>query len=707
MKHTCTNSIFFALVFTACAAAVPSQSTPGVERAVLTENGWPEQVNEIHYLTAADSTQQPALFYAPETEKPAPLLVGLHTWSCDYIQDLSAPYAKWCVEKGWVFIHPNFRGSNTKPQATGSELVVKDITSAVDYATTNAKVDPNRIYLVGLSGGGYTSLLMAGRTPEIWAGVSAWVGISDLKAWHDECVKAGRKYHNHIVASCGGIPGQSPQIDAEYKKRSPITYLKNARTLSLDINAGITDGHTGSVPISHTLRAFNLVADKPDRISDTDIDYFVRNAKVPPHLIAPLTDTLYAEKRPLFRKVSHNARVTIFDGGHDIAYDAALTWLSRQRKNGPAKPPLCRGKYQTPEQGKLQLAEFKRTYTNLSQWKQRAAIVRDGILQGAELSPPPEKCKLNPIIHSKRTHKGYTVENVAFESLPGFFVTGNLYRPTSGNGPFAGILCPHGHFYKPNGGGRFRDDMQKRCATLARMGAVVFSYDMVGWGESTQFENYEFPKSHRCEKGVMLQLWSGIRAVDFLLSLRNVDPSRIGVTGASGGGTQTFLLTAVDNRIAVSVPVVMVSAHFFGGCNCESGMPIHKSDMHETNNAEIAALAAPRPQLIVSDGKDWTQNTPDIEYPHIRSVYNLYGAEDAVEYIHHPDEGHDYAYSKRIGPYKFFAKHLGLSLNTVLNCDGAIDEAPVVIEKQDIMRVFDADHPRPPHAVKSWKHALK
>lgn len=348
--------------------------------------------------------------------------------------------------------------------------------------------------------------------------------------------------------------------------------------------------------------------------------------------------------------------------------------------------------HQTEQEAKEQLARFAKTYSTLEEWQARARNIREGILRGANLLPPPRKGPLNPIFRDARRHKGYTVENVAFEALPGFFVTGNLYRPCEGGGPFAGVLCPHGHFDKPNGGGRFRDDMQKRCATLARMGAVVFAYDMVGWGESNQ-------TTHKDPNVLALQLWDSIRAVDFLLSLKEVDPKRIGVTGASGGGTQTFLLTAVDDRVAASAPVVMVLAHFFGGCQCESGMPIHKSDRHETNNAEIAALAAPRPQLIVSIAKDWTRNVPEVEFPHIRNVYRLSGAEDRIENVHLPKEEHDYGYSKRLAVYRFFAKRLGLSLTGLALPDGGVNESDIVIETTDSLCVFSADHPRPAHAL--------
>jgi hypothetical protein len=360
------------------------------------------------------------------------------------------------------------------------------------------------------------------------------------------------------------------------------------------------------------------------------------------------------------------------------------------------KPQLCQGNYQTEAQAKEQLARFAKTYSTQAEWQQRAANIRENILRGAELWPLPKKCPLNPIIHSKRQYAGYTVESVAFESLPGLFVTGSLYRPAEGRGPFAAVLCTHGHWSDPNTSGRLSADMQKRCATLARMGAIVFSSDTVGAGDWAA-AGWE----HKQPKVLKLQLWNNIRAVDFLTSLKDVDPKRIAVTGESGGGTQSFVLTAVDERIAVSIPVVMVSAHFFGGCDCESGMPIHKSRNHETNNAEIAALAAPRPMLVISDGKDWTKNVPQVEFPYIRNIYRLCGVEDRVENLHLADEGHDYGYSKRVGAYKFLAKQFNLSLKAVTGSDGKIDESRVVVENRETMLVFNADHPRPANAVKA------
>ena len=359
----------------------------------------------------------------------------------------------------------------------------------------------------------------------------------------------------------------------------------------------------------------------------------------------------------------------------------------------PEKSPiLSQGDFYTEAEGRDKLVEWAASYSTLEEWEERASQIRAGILKGAEINLGKLNSPLNPIMRDLKQMKGYTVEKVAFESLPGFFVTGNLYRPDSLEGKAPGILCPHGHWNKEEDYGRFREDMQKRCATLARMGAVVFAYDMVGYGDSDQC-------SHDHPKVLKLQTINGIRALDFLTSLDAVDPERIGMTGASGGGTQTFLLTAIDDRVKVAVPAIQISAHFFGGCNCESGMPIHTSAGFQTSNVEIGALAAPRPMLMLSDGEDWTKNTPEVEFPYIKNVYALYGQEERVENVHFPEEGHDYGLTKRMAMYPFMAKYLGLSIGVITGIDGHLDEGMIGAVPRESLEVFNSEHPMPDHAV--------
>ena len=295
--------------------------------------GWPEEIQEIKYRSASDDTDQPALHFAPSTKEARPLLVGLHSWSSDYRQ-ANTSYGKWAVNHDWHFIHPNFRGRNRTPSSMGSELAVQDILSAVSWARQQGNVDPNRIYVIGASGGGYASLLMAGRAPELWAGVSAWVPISDLVKWHAETAARKLRYAGEIEAALGGhkpVPGTSAHADA--LKRSAITYMARARGVNLDINAGITDGHNGSVPISHSLEAFNALAAPRDQLSSALIGEFVKTAKVPAALRKETAvDASYGRKTVLFRRKSGAARVTIFQGGHEIIPEAGLQWLAEQNR---------------------------------------------------------------------------------------------------------------------------------------------------------------------------------------------------------------------------------------------------------------------------------------------------------------------------------------------------------------------------------------
>ena len=314
----------------------PLRTPERVASGEVTESGgaWNSAVQRITYTSSADNSRQPMMFYKPQTDDARPLLVALHSWSADYRQQQSVIYAEWAIANDWIFIHPNFRGPNTKPQATGSELVIGDVLSAIDYAKTNARVDESRIYAVGWSGGGYLGLLLAGRAPEIWAGVSAWVPISDLNAWYEESTRLGTKYVREIAASCGGSPTRDEAAATECRKRSAITYLDRARNVALDINHGIRDGRNNDdpVPISQSLRAFNLLAAEQDRFTEEEIEHFTRQAEVPSHLRRGTPESSDGGLRILFRRQSGNARITVFDGAHDKNTEAAFRWLNQQRR---------------------------------------------------------------------------------------------------------------------------------------------------------------------------------------------------------------------------------------------------------------------------------------------------------------------------------------------------------------------------------------
>jgi dienelactone hydrolase len=348
-----------------------------------------------------------------------------------------------------------------------------------------------------------------------------------------------------------------------------------------------------------------------------------------------------------------------------------------------------------------------------AEWEARRQAVREQILVATGLWPLPERTPLHPTIHGRIDRDGYTVEKVFFASLPGHYVTGNLYRPKSDKpapGPLPGILCPHGHWAK----GRFFEETEKkaqqqvegkgettlagaryplqaRCAQLARMGCVVFHYDMVGYADSQAVSHNAFNdvEAELWGQNLMgLQTWNSIRALDFLLSLPGVDPKRIGVTGASGGGTQTFILGAIDDRPAVAFPAVMVSSRMQGGCVCENCSHLRVG----TGNVEFAALFAPKP-LGMTGANDWTLHIEKEGYPELQALYQLYDARDRVLAKTFAEFGHNYNQVSREVMYNWFNKHLALGLPT------PVREAPFEPIPPKELSVFDDKHPLPKDSV--------
>jgi hypothetical protein len=298
-------------------------------------------------------------------------------------------------------------------------------------------------------------------------------------------------------------------------------------------------------------------------------------------------------------------------------------------------------------------------YQSKDEWIARGERLRKQILVSAGLWPMPHKDPIKATSFAKVDREDYTVEKVYFESHPGFYVTGNLYRPKKITGKHPAVLCPHGHWTY----GRFENSNLNsgpaRAANFARQGYLAFSYDMVGYGDSSaishRFANHNIT-GREALWGVNLlglQLWNSIRSLDFLLTIPEVDPERIAITGESGGGTQTFLLMAVDQRIKAAAPVNMISFHMQGGSLCENAPNLRIG----TNNVEFGALMAPRPLFLVSATGDWTKNTLTKEYPAIRTIYQLFGAEDKVAAVQ-MDAPHNYNQDSREAVYGSFAHWL-------------------------------------------------
>ena len=364
-------------------------------------------------------------------------------------------------------------------------------------------------------------------------------------------------------------------------------------------------------------------------------------------------------------------------------------------------------------------------------WEARATALRQQILVSQGLWPLPSRTDLRAVVHGRVEREDFTVDRVFCESMPGLFVTGSLYRPRASTGAAgpdgrrAAVLAPHGHFE----GGRFqfedaaegqaalaagaeafetaaRRPLQARCVQLVRMGCVVFHYDMLGYADSQQFAHDRIhgelvpPPLPTGEKALAfysaaaegwnlnpmgLQTWNSIRALDFITSLPDVDPARIGVTGASGGGTQAMLLAALDDRIAAAVPAVMVSTAMQGGCTCENASALRIG----TGNVEFAALFAPRPMALTT-ADDWTIEMPRKGFPQLADHWARLGSPDKIKLFHHPEFKHNFNGTSCAGMYAWFNKHLALHLPPA-----ALVERDFMPLTQPELTVWTAEHPAP------------
>lgn len=328
----------------------------------------------------------------------------------------------------------------------------------------------------------------------------------------------------------------------------------------------------------------------------------------------------------------------------------------------------------TDADGEKMLNYLNTLYSDKQSFELRSDSLRKEVRQRLGIDRLLSQCvNSKPILSIIRKFDGYTVQNFALETLPGLYVCGSIYTPKS-KGKHALIICPNGHF----GGGRYREDQQQRMGTLARMGAICVDYDLFGWGESILQVG---SAAHRSSAAHVIQAMNGVLILDYMLSSRkDVDTQRIGANGGSGGGTHTILLSTIDDRFTASAPVVSLASHFDGGCPCESGMPIQLS-AGGTCNAELAATFAPRPQLVVSDGGDWTASVPTLEFPYLKHIYGFFGAESSITNVHLPKEKHDFGPNKRNAVYDFFADVFKLDKTK-------LDETKITIEPEEAMHSF-------------------
>ena len=339
-------------------------------------------------------------------------------------------------------------------------------------------------------------------------------------------------------------------------------------------------------------------------------------------------------------------------------------------------------------EGKMMLDWLSSLYHNKEQWEARRDSLRREVRQRLELDAFLDSCVTvpdgspsgkRPVILSKiRKHDGYTTQNICIELTPGQHMFGTIYayapaksKKLKAKSKKPLIVCPDGHWPY-----RYRKDEQQRLGTLARMGAICVDFDLYGWGES---EKEVGEAAHHTSRAHVYQAACGYILLDWMLkNCKDIDTERVGVMGGSGGGTHTVLLSLLDERVTASAPVVHLASHFDGGCPCESGKPVQLA-AGGTCEPELAAVMAPKPMLIVSDGGDWTSSVPTLEFPYLQRIYGFYGAQDKVRNVHLPNERHDFRENKRNAVYDFFIDVFGLDRSM-------LDESKIEIEPDDALK---------------------
>ena len=279
----------------------------------------------------------------------------------------------------------------------------------------------------------------------------------------------------------------------------------------------------------------------------------------------------------------------------------------------------------------------------------------------AGLYPWPEKTPLNVKTENAGTFEGFSIKKIMYESRPGFWSTGNLYLPEPLTGKAPAILYCMGHFENQRLTREEKSDVPQQLANFAKMGFICLVPDMIGKVDSRQI-THDYGRDEKdlwLSNGLGVQLWNNIRALDVLCEMPEVDHARIGMTGCSGGATQTLTLSLVDDRIKAAAPINMISLEMQGGCQCENAPGLRR----HTENCEMCCMLAPKPLFISGSTGDWTRNQETIEYPTLLSVYKLYGKEENLEHYYQV-AGHQYNAKTRNQVYSFFARTLmGMDLH--------------------------------------------